>query len=118
MLSQMNSRDYPLELRPLSPADGGGWLVTFPDLPGCMADGETPEQAIQEGWDAAAAWLAVAAQYHDPIPAPSQDFESSQAITRIPKQLHHQLETCARQKGVNVNALVVELLTEDMTEYS
>ncbi|MBZ4193108.1 MAG: type II toxin-antitoxin system HicB family antitoxin [Candidatus Contendobacter sp.] len=60
----MNQRDYPLELRPLSPADGGGWLVTFPDLPGCMADGETPEQAIQEGWDAAAAWLAVAAQYH------------------------------------------------------
>ena len=24
-------------------ADGGGYLATVPDLPGCMSDGETPE---------------------------------------------------------------------------
>ena len=36
--------DYPFEIRPLSEEDGGGFLITFPDLPGCMADGETPEE--------------------------------------------------------------------------
>ena len=37
---------YPFEaythvVSPLSAEDGGGFLITFPDLPGCMSDGET-----------------------------------------------------------------------------
>lgn len=38
----MRAEDYPIEVRPLAEEDGGGFLATFPDLPGCMADGETP----------------------------------------------------------------------------
>ena len=34
----MNPKDYPVEVRPLAADDGGGWLATFPDLPGCMGD--------------------------------------------------------------------------------
>jgi hypothetical protein len=41
-----NSFDYPFEMRPLSEEEGGGWLISFPDLPGCASDGETPEEAI------------------------------------------------------------------------
>jgi predicted RNase H-like HicB family nuclease len=33
--------EYMHEITPLSKEDGGGFLITFPDLPGCMADGET-----------------------------------------------------------------------------
>jgi len=33
---------------------------TFPDLPGCMGDGETAEAAIEDGYSAAKAWLNVA----------------------------------------------------------
>lgn len=25
--------------------DGGGFVATVPDLPGCISDGETPEEA-------------------------------------------------------------------------
>jgi len=32
--------------------EGGGYLIEFPDLPGCMSDGETPEEAIANGRDA------------------------------------------------------------------
>ncbi|MBS1225794.1 MAG: hypothetical protein H6R24_2472 [Proteobacteria bacterium] len=49
--------DYPFEIRPLSAEDGGGYLITFLDLPGCMADGETPEDAIREGRDAFRCWM-------------------------------------------------------------
>ena len=42
----MNKIEYPFEMKPLSIDDGGGWLITFPDLVGCMSDGETPEEAI------------------------------------------------------------------------
>lgn len=40
--------DFSIEIRPLSAEEGGGFLATFPDLPGCMADGETPEEAIAD----------------------------------------------------------------------
>lgn len=36
---------------------GGGFLATFPDLPGCMADGETPEEAVIEAKDAFECWM-------------------------------------------------------------
>ena len=39
--------DYPFEVRPL-PADEGGYLITYPDLPGCMSDGDTVEEAIND----------------------------------------------------------------------
>jgi len=36
-----------------------GCLITWRDLPGCISDGETPEEAIENGRDAFAAWMAV-----------------------------------------------------------
>lgn len=37
-----------ITIKPLSIEDGGGYLIEFPDFPGCMADGETQEVAIRE----------------------------------------------------------------------
>jgi antitoxin HicB len=34
---------------PLSEEDGGGFLLTMPDFPGLMADGETIEEAVEDG---------------------------------------------------------------------
>ena len=48
----MREDTYPALIRPLSEDEGGGWLVEYPDLPGCMSDGETPEEALQNGRDA------------------------------------------------------------------
>lgn len=58
-MSKPKFDDYPFELRPLTKAEGGSWLITWPSLPGCMSDGETPEAAIENGKDAFAAWSAV-----------------------------------------------------------
>ena len=44
--------DYAILLCPLSRADGGGYLAVVPDLPGCLADGDTPEQAFTNAQDA------------------------------------------------------------------
>lgn len=61
-MSKRNFEDYRFELRPLTEQEGGGWLITWPDLPGCMSDGETPEQAIEHGREAFAEWFAVAGE--------------------------------------------------------
>ncbi len=105
-------KQYPIEVRPLAEEDGGGWLATFPDLPGCMGDGDTPETAIADGYAAAQAWLAVAAEHGDPIPAPGTGGESGKFVARVPKSLHTRLAARAEQEGVSMNTLVVSMLSE------
>jgi predicted RNase H-like HicB family nuclease len=41
-----------------SPEDKA-WIVDFPDLPGCMAHGDTLEEAIACAQDASEGWLKV-----------------------------------------------------------
>lgn len=108
----IDARKYPVEVKPLADDDGGGWLATFPDLPGCMGDGDTPELAIADGYDAAQAWLTVAAENGDPIPTPGAGGESGKFVTRVPKSLHSRLAARAEQEGVSMNTLVVSMLAE------
>ena len=108
----IDPQKYPIELRPLAQEDGGGWLATFPDLPGCMGDGDTPAAAIADGYAAAQAWLEVAAQHGDPIPQPGAGGESGKFVARVPKSLHTRLAARAEQEGVSMNTLVVSLLAE------
>lgn len=107
----MNPSDYPFEVRPLPKEDGGGFLISFPDLPGCMSDGETPEEAIKNGLDAAKSWLETAKEFKDPIPKPGET-SSGKFVTRVPKSLHARLVARAKQEGVSMNTLVTTYLAE------
>ena len=53
----MSPLHYSVLVSPLSSEDGGGFLATVPDLPGCMSDGETPEQALSNVGDAIEGWM-------------------------------------------------------------
>ena len=68
MTELANIDKYPFTIRPLSNADGGGFLIEYPDLPGCHSDGETPEQAIVNGRDAVRSYLASCRKHGDSIP--------------------------------------------------
>ena len=43
---------YPFQIRSLTIEEGGGYLIEFYDVPGCISDGDTPEEAIVNGRDA------------------------------------------------------------------
>ena len=62
-----NPSDYPILIRPLVAADGGGYLAQVIDLPGCMSDGDTPEQAFANAQDAITEWIATATDMGRPI---------------------------------------------------
>lgn len=66
----MSQIDYRVELRPLSAADGGGYLAIVPALPGCRGDGATPEEAISDVADAISEWKAACKALGRPIPEP------------------------------------------------
>ena len=67
----MAHRDYAVVIEPLSKEDGGGFVATVPDLPGCMSDGETREEAARNVADAIAAWIEEAKELGREIPEPS-----------------------------------------------
>ena len=117
----MTDLAYPFTVRPLSAEDGGGWLVEFPDLPGCMADGETPEEAMREAGDALHSWLETARAHGDPIPPPSAPDTagySGKWVLRTPRSLHKRLAERAKVEGVSLNMLAVSLLAEGLGDRS
>lgn len=106
--------EYPLELRPLSADEGGGWLATFPDLPGCMADGETPEEAIADARGAFACWMGAQIEDGREVPKPGGGGESGRFVVRTPRGLHARIAARAAQEGVSMNTLLVSIIAEGM----
>jgi antitoxin HicB len=105
---------YPFEIRHLSAEEGGGYLISFPDLPGCISDGGTIEEAIKNGIDAVNSWLETAKEFNDPIPEPGSSQASGRFVQRIPKSLHVRLAARAKQEGVSMNALVTSIIAESL----
>lgn len=113
MVSNINITEYPFTIRHLNQEEGGGYFIEFPDLPGCMSDGETIDEAIQNGNDAVNCWLAAANESGRAIPKPG-DFGrlSGKWVQRVPKSIHAQLINRAQQEGVSLNTLVISMLAE------
>ncbi len=72
MRGPMRKPDYSVLIEPLSEDEGGGFLATVPDLPGCMSDGDTREAAARNIEDAIACWLEEAKALGRDIPQPKQ----------------------------------------------
>ncbi|MDB5429134.1 MAG: hypothetical protein JWP35_250 [Caulobacter sp.] len=61
---------YRVVIEPLSDEDGGGYLATVPDLPGCMSDGATDAEALTNIHDAIEVWIARAKASGRAVPSP------------------------------------------------
>ena len=51
--------------------DEGGFVVSYPDLPGCMADGRTPNEAFENVKNVIQEWIDTAKAAGREIPEPS-----------------------------------------------
>lgn len=72
-MSRRTNRDfdaYQFAVRPLSKEEGGGYLVEYPNIPGCMSDGETIEEAIANGREALRDCVAVFQESGRTVPKP------------------------------------------------
>lgn len=66
----MRLQGYPITLSPIPENEGGGYMVTIADLPGCVADGATVDEAIAEARDAFKAWTMAEQEDSATLPAP------------------------------------------------
>jgi predicted RNase H-like HicB family nuclease len=46
------------------------YVVSVPELPGCMTHGKTYEEAVRQGQDAIESWIMAALADNEPIPPP------------------------------------------------
>ena len=68
----MKPQDYEVLIGPLSEEDGGGFIATVPELPGCMSDGETPQEALENAYDAIVCWMEAAREMGRQVPPPKR----------------------------------------------
>ncbi|MBE9060057.1 type II toxin-antitoxin system HicB family antitoxin [cf. Phormidesmis sp. LEGE 11477] len=104
------SLSYPITFYP---EEVGGFTVEIPDLPGCLSQGETLEEAFEMIAEARELWLEVAYDYGDPIPMPSTELKySGKTMLRMPKYLHERLAAAAKREETSLNQYIVSLLSE------
>jgi len=53
--------------------EDNAFIAEVPELPGCMAHGNSREEAIQNIKTAIDLWIDTAKEFNDPIPKPKED---------------------------------------------
>jgi len=101
---------YQFTVRPLSKDEGGGYLLEYPDIPGCMSDGETVEEAIANGREALRDCIEVFRESGRKLPKPR--VEAAQWRQRLPRTLYLKLTKQAESEGVSINSLVTAIIAE------
>ena len=90
----------------LEPSPEGGWVTSIPDLPGCVTQGETKEEALLLIEDAKAGWIDIALKDGAVIPEPdTKEKYSGKFLVRIPKSLHQEIAARAKKEAVSINQL-------------
>lgn len=114
----MKTLDYymslPYRLEIIPDIAEGGYVASFPDLPGCITIGESLEELVNNLNEAKLEWLTAAIEDGIKIPEPriANDY-SGQFKLRIPKSLHYALAENARLEGVSMNQYCVYLLSKN-----
>lgn len=111
--------DYPIVLSKISDEEGGGWAAEHLDLKGCLADGETQEEAIANLGVSRRIWIETALKRKITIPTPSLNHDdtdeySGKFTLRMPKFLHKNLTLESKKQGVSLNQFILSLLSYKM----
>ncbi len=110
--SDVDAGAYAATILPLPPAEGGGFLASAVELPGCVATGETEAEALEELRDAIRSWVRTARDFGDEVPPPASKHRySGKFVVRVPTSLHRSLALRAGVEGVSLNQLVSTLLS-------
>lgn len=97
----------------------GGYVVSYPDLPGCITCAETMQSAITNAEDAKREWIQAVLddgiEIHEPD---SLEDYSGQFKLRIPRSLHRSLAEHSKREGISMNQYCVYLLSRNDAVFS
>ena len=102
---------YPTQITEISIEDGGGYMIEIPLLKGCMSDGETIIEALENIKDAKMEWFTYMLENNLPIPEPVDlNKYSGKFVVRIPKSLHRTISEQSKMEGLSLNQYVANSL--------
>jgi predicted RNase H-like HicB family nuclease len=127
---------YPAIFSPLE-NNPNGYCVVFPDLPGCVTQGDSMEQAFEMAQDAASGWILVGLEDGEELPPPSaikdivlesiddfvnyicldmDEYSKKYSKKAIKKTLTipHWLNAAAEEKGINFSQVLQEALKKQL----
>lgn len=97
----------------------GGYVIEFPDLPGCMTQVEEIAEVSPMAEEIRPLWIETAYEMGVDIPPPSYPPEYSGKFNlRLPRSLHRQLAESAAIEGVSLNQHVVSLLSSAVATHA
>lgn len=110
-LNEYVALEYPFNV--FADQEIGGYVVTYPDLPGCTTHVERVEDVGVVAEEIRRLWIRTEYEDGEDIPLPSYpQAYSGKFIVRTPKSLHRQLAQSAEDDGVSLNHYVVTMLAQ------
>ena len=102
---------YTTQITEIAAEDGGGYLIEIPLLKGCVSDGETVAEALENIKEAKAEWFTYMLENNLPIPEPADVSKySGKFVVRIPKTLHKTISEQSKLEGLSLNQYVANSL--------
>ena len=91
----------------------GGYVLSVPDLKGCLTCADQLDQGIEMLEDAKKQWLIAAIESGYEIPEPNVlENYSGQFKLRLPKSLHKELAEKSKYEGISMNQYCLYLLSK------
>ncbi|NOJ72463.1 type II toxin-antitoxin system HicB family antitoxin [Paenibacillus alvei] len=114
----MSKYIYPAVFSPGEP-DEGGYTVTFPDLPGCITEGDTIEESLHMAKDALGGHLYLMEEDNDDIPQPSKPYsiqlEAGEFVSLIQANTDFVRERI-RNKAINKTVTLPKWLNDEAAQ--
>ena len=102
------------------------WTATIEELPGCAAQGQTPDAAVELLRGAMQSWIEAALAQGREIPLPSgrpvkppaSSSHSGRFLVRMPGALHSQLARAAERDHLSLNRFITNVLAASVASSS
>lgn len=94
-------------------AESGTYMAQIVEFPGCISQGDTPQEAYDRLEDAAIGWVSAALDMGQEIPTPAipHGYRGKVAL-RLPRSLHRQAAIAAERDGTSLNQFIATALAE------
>lgn len=103
--------------RKLIPDESGGYVASIQEFPGCIAEGDTADESLQNLDNASLAWIMSALSTGYPVRDPiCFDGYSGKIALRIPRGLHKQLAELAELEDTSINQILVSAISQYVGE--
>jgi len=93
--------------------ESGTFTAEIVEFPGCIAQGNTAEEAYESLEKVAKSWIEASLDLGQQVPSPMiEERYSGRFALRLPKSLHRQASMAADMEGISLNQFIVYAVSE------